>query len=248
MSNPGDAHQYGDSVGGRYDDLYEGILDTAGAVDFLSSLAAEGPVLELGIGTGRLALPMRARGLTVHGIDSSPAMIAELRAKPGGGGIDVAVGDFSRVSGPGGPYCLAFVAFNTIFALADTPAQIACFQRVADQLVAGGRFVVEAFVLDACDYRHGEAIKVRAMTAARVELQLGRYAPDTQILERVFVNIMDGQVTLHSANDAYASPRELDLMAAMAGLSLDQRWQDWHQTPFTATSAQHVSVYSKQQP
>jgi hypothetical protein len=181
----------------------------------------------------------------VGGIDSSPEMVAQLRAKPGGDAIQVAVGDFSATSAPGGPFALTVLAFNTIFALGDTDAQIACFERVAADLLPGGRFVVEAFVVDPRMFHHGQAIDIRTMTAEHVELQLMRYEETRGRINRVLLNVRGGTVNLHSVNDAYAAPRELDLMARMAGLLLESRWADWNRSPFTAESTRHVSVYAK---
>jgi predicted TPR repeat methyltransferase len=221
------------------------VPETAQAVDRLAELADGGAVCELGIGTGRLALPLVARGLPMSGVDSSPEMVAQLRAKPGGEAIRIAVGDFSATSAPGGPFALTVLAFNTIFAVGDTEAQIACFERVAAELSPGGRFVVEAFVLDPRMFHHGQALDIRTMTAEHVELQLMRYDQPTGRIDRVLLNVRGGTVDLHSVNDTYVAPRELDLMARMAGLTIESRWANWNQSPFTAESTRHVSVYAK---
>jgi SAM-dependent methyltransferase len=245
MADQHDPSLYGELVAAAYDELYADAPETLTAVDRLAELAGEGPVYELGIGTGRLALPLVRRGLTVHGIEGAEAMVAILRAKPHGDEIPVTIGDFCEVAAPGGPFSLAFLAFNTIFAVSSTSAQIACFAQVSQQLRVGGYFVVEAFVLHPQDFHHGRAIEIRAMSADRVELQLAEYDADQQKLNRVFLNVIDGKVKLHVANDTYATPRELDLMAMMAGLELQERWSDWTKSSFSAQSTRHVSVYVK---
>jgi SAM-dependent methyltransferase len=245
MSEAHDPELYGKVVADKYDVLYADDPETLPAVERLRELSQEGPVYELGVGTGRLALPLAERGLEVHGTESSEMMVSKLRAKPMGDKIRITIGDFSKVAPPGGPFSLAFLVFNTIFAVADTSDQIACFDLVGQQLSAGGRFVIEAFVVDPQSFRHGRAIEIRTMTAQRVELQLAEYDAVQQKLHRVFLNVLDGEINLHAANDTYATPRELDLMARMAGLDLDQRWSDWTGTPFATDSTRHISVYKK---
>jgi Methyltransferase domain len=245
MAEQHDPELYGAAVADQYDDLYAYSPDTLAAVECLAELAGGGPACELGVGTGRLALPLVERDLTVHGIESSEAMLSKLRDKPRGNEVMVTLGDFSHVVAPGGPFSLAFLAFNTIFAVASTSAQIACFANVSRQLAVGGRFVIEAFVLDWRDFSHGRAVEVRSMSADHVELQLAEYDDDRQKLTRVLLNVRDGKINLHAANDTYATPRELDLMARMAGLVLDQRWSDWKRAPFTSRSTRHVSIYVK---
>ncbi len=172
-------------------------------------------------------------------------MISKLRARPRGDEVQVTVGDFSSVVPPGGPFALAFVVFNAIFAVEGIEAQIACFHKVSEKLSPGGRFVIEAFVVDPRDFRHGRAIEIRTMSAERVELQLAEYDAVAHKLRRVFLNVLDGETKLHVANDTYATPGELDLMARMAGLELEHRWSDWQGSPFTSDSTRHISVYVK---
>jgi SAM-dependent methyltransferase len=246
MPLPGhDPSAYGAGVADDYDAIYGDLPETTESIERLAELAEHGPLLELGIGTGRIALPLAQKGLDVHGIEASEAMVAKLRGKPAGRDIPVALGDFAEVTAPGGPYTLACLNFNTIFALPGPEEQIRCFRRVAEKLVPRGRFVIEAFVADPEDYRHGHAVEVRNVSAERVELQLARYDPVNQRIERVLINISEAGTHLHAANDAYASPRELDLMARIAGLELEQRWEDWRRSQFTAQSRQHVTVYRK---
>jgi SAM-dependent methyltransferase len=238
-----DPTAYGAAVADVYDDLYgDDLFDTDGAVGCLLELAGKGPVLELGVGTGRLALPLAAAGLRVHGIDASEAMLDRLRAKPGGADIGLTVADFSEFALPE-TFSLAVLAINTIFALPDQDAQVRCFACVAAHLEPGGCFVVEAFVPNPARFQHGQSIRVRTMTAGRVVLDVARIDEATQFMYTSQVHLRDGDIRVHAANHRYAWPSELDLMARLAGLQLEDRWQDWSRTPFSAGSQSHVSIY-----
>ena len=240
-----DPTAYGAGLADVYDDLYGGdVLDTEGAVRRLSQLAAGGSVLELGVGTGRLALPLAAGGLRVHGIDASAAMLDRLRAKPGGSGVSLTQSDFSAFE-LSERFTLAVLAFNTIFALPDQDAQVRCFQCVAAHLDPGGCFVVEAFVPNPTRFQDGQSVRVRAMTDGHVALDVARIDPATQFMYTTQVHLRDSGVRLHAANHRYAWPCELDLMARLAGLTLEARCEDWKGTPFTGTSQFHVSVYRR---
>jgi SAM-dependent methyltransferase len=239
-----DGSAYATGLAEDYDELYEH-LPVDAVVEVIAGLMGDGPALELGAGTGRLTIPLSQRGFEVHGIEASKEMIDILHSKPGGSEIEVAQGDFSQVDGPGGPYSVAFLTFNTIFALPDADQQIRCFERVAAQLQEGGRFVLEAFVVQPARFQNGTSIQAREMSDDRLELEISQYDPVDQQLRRVFLNVVGGSVRLHSANDAYASPRELDLMARFAGFTLESRWADWDRSPFDANSTGHVSVYRK---
>ena len=240
-----DPTAYGAALADVYDDLYDdGVLDTAGAVRCLSALAGSGPVLELGIGTGRLALPLAAGGLRVHGIDASAAMLDRLRAKPGGTDIEVTLGDFSEFE-LARRFRLAVLAFNTIFALPDQDAQVRCFERVGAHLEPGGCFVVEAFVPDPARFQEAQSVRLRDMGDGHVALDVARIDPVAQFMYTTQVHLRESGVRLHAANHRYAWPAELDLMARLGGLHLENRWQDWDRTPFSASSRFHVSVYRK---
>ena len=239
-----DPTAYGASIADDYDALYEGVLDTEVAVDRLAELATEGPVLELGIGTGRLALPLAARGLAVHGVEASPAMVERLRAKPGGAEIPVTLGDFTDVT-VAGPFSLVVLAFNTVFALSGDDAQVACFHTAARHLRPGGRFVVEAWVLDPARFVDGTAVAVRLLTDDRLSLDTARIDAGGERMETVQVVFGDGAVRLLPANHTYAGPRELDLMARSAGLRREHRWAGWDRRPFDVGSRAHVTVYRK---
>jgi SAM-dependent methyltransferase len=240
------ADAYGEAMADVYDEWYAGVSDVDATVDALTRLVATaggGRVLELGVGTGRLALPLAARGLQVTGVDVSPAMIARLTAKPGGDGIDLVVGDMAEDL-PEGPFSLVFVAFNTFFGLTSREAQTRCFAEVADRLEPHGVFVVEAFVPDDEIIGGGARIEVRSMSADRVVLTVSRHDASTQRAEGQFVELTEaGGVRLRPWSLRYAPPAELDAMADEAGLALDQRWSAWDETPFTSDSSHHVSLY-----
>ena len=240
---------YGDRIADVYDSWAGVPADSDDAVAFLAERAGGGPVLELGIGTGRIALPLAARGLEVQGVDASERMVARLRAKPGGDRIPVAVGDFAEVGAlPLGPaaFSLVLVVFNTFFALPDQEAQVRCFAGVAARLAPGGAFVIEAFVPDVARFQQGRH-HVAALDVGVERVRLDVSVHD-QVEQRVRAQhvVLDAEgVRLYPVQIRYAWPSELDLMARMAGLRLDERWSDWRAEPFTAQSTRHVSVYRK---
>jgi SAM-dependent methyltransferase len=202
-------------------------------------------VLELGIGTGRLALPLAARGLEVHGIDSSDAMVQRLRAKPGGADLSVVLGDFADVAtAVDGGFAVVLVAFNTLFNLATEEAQRRCFVNVAARLRPGGSFVVEAFVPDESPGDDGR-VTPSVVEADRVVLQVTRRDVDQQTVSGNTVSITERGIRLRPWLIRYAAPAELDAMASAAGLTLAERWSDWHGSAFDGESAQHVTVYRK---
>lgn len=246
MPNGYDPTAYGASIADVYDDLYnDDAMATAAAVRCLRDLAGDGAVLELGVGTGRLALPLAAAGLRVHGIDASRKMLDRLAMKPGGSEVDVTLADFSSFDVPG-PFALAALVFNTIFALPDQDAQVRCFECVADHLEPGGCFVVEAFVPNPARFSEGQTVRLKMMTPERVALEVARIDPVTQFMYTTQVDLREGSgMRFHAVNHRYAWPAELDLMARIAGLRLENRWQDWDRTAFTAESQFHVSVYRK---
>lgn len=236
---------YGDRIAEVYDDLHAWQLDTESAVEALAGLAGEGPVLELGVGTGRLALPLVERGLEVHGVDASEAMVAKLREKPGGARVPVAVGDFADVPAPGGPYSMVFVAFNTFFGLLTQEAQVRCFRGVAGRLAEGGVFVLEAFVPDVARFDRGQRVDARVVEADRVQLEVSRHDAAAQRVDSQVIVATDGGLRLYPVRIRYAWPSELDLMGRLAGLELRHRWGGWRKEPFTADSLRHVSVYAR---
>ena len=201
-------------------------------------------VLELGVGTGRLALPLAARGLEVHGVDSSPAMLARLRAKPGGDGVGVVEGDFADVGTiVDGEYDLVLLAFNSLFELLDQDAQCRCVAGAAARLSAGGVFVVEALAPELT--RLEQSLTVTSLAADEVVLQATSHDPLSQVVRGHDVVLAEGGVRLLPWAIRYASVPEVDLMARLAGLELRERWGGWQREPFTAASNRHVSVYSR---
>ncbi len=244
MTNHGPS-TYGDEIAEVYDDLYEA-YDPA-AISTLVELSAHGPVLELGIGTGRLAIPLAMRGVPVHGVDASLAMVQRLRAKPGGAEIPVTIADFSTVA-LADRFQLVFVAFNTIFTLPSQEEQVRCFQSVASLLREGGLFVIEAFVPDLGRFERGQRLAVWRIERDAVWLEASRHAGDTQVVDSQLVRLSGAGVRLFPLRIRYAWPAELDLMARTAGLRLRERWSGWRKQPFSADSGSHVSVYERSGP
>ena len=228
---------FGERVAARYDESAEVMFD-AGAVDpvvdLLVELAGSGRALELGIGTGRIALPLARRGVPVHGIELSKAMAARLRAKPGGEDIGVTIGDFSTTT-VDGTFSVAYLVWNTIMNLTTQDAQVACFRNVAAHLEPGGCFVIEVGV------GGGEPLRVFDLTDTHVGID--EYEAATQRLVSHHFNLVDGRWERLSIPFRSASPGELDLMAELAGMSLRERWSGWKREPFTSDSRKHVSVW-----
>jgi hypothetical protein len=212
------------------------------AVRFLAELAGTGAALELGIGTGRIAIPLRRRGVRVHGIDLSPDMVAQLQAKPGTSDIGVTIGDFATTS-VGGTFRLAYLVRNTIMNLTTQDGQLACFHNVAAHLEPGGCFVIEVTVPALQRLPPGET--VRAFTVTPTHLGFDEYDVASQGLISHHYWVVDGLLEVFSAPFRYVWPSELDLMARLAGMTLRERWSDWTGTPFTSDSTAHVSVWEK---
>lgn len=239
-----DAASYGEGIADVYDDLPTHPADADAAAAYLAELAGPGPALELAIGTGRIALPLTRRGVAVSGIDASPAMVARLRAKPGGDGIPVTIGDFADVD-VDGRFALVFVVYNTFFALLDQPTQQRCFERVAEHLAPDGRFVIEAFVPDTSRFERHQHVEVRHVGAEGALLSLSRHRPTTQRVDTLLVRLGDDGTRTWPVHIRYSYPSELDLMAVHAGLQLEHRWGGWAREPYTDDSVRHVSVYNR---
>jgi SAM-dependent methyltransferase len=212
------------------------------AVDFLYRLANGGRALELGIGTGRIALPLAERGVRVHGIDMSRAMVARMRAKPGGDAVGVTIGDFAttRVNGT---FRVAYLVFNTIMNLTTQAAQVACFRNAAAHLEPGGCFVVEVGVPDLRRLPPGD--RFHAYDVSDRHWGVDEFDVATQGLISHHIDVVDGRLESFSTPFRYVWPAELDLMAEMAGMRLRERWEDWTRRPFTNESDKHVSVWEK---
>ncbi len=239
---PYTAETYGENVADVYDEWYED-YDHA-AIGLLTELAHGGRALELGIGTGRFALPLTAAGVEVHGLDASPSMLARLLAKPGGDRVPVSVGDFAQVN-VAGEFALVYIVFNTFFALLTQADQVRCFRNVAAHLAPDGCFALEVFVPDMTLFTRGQSSNVNQISTERVILDVAQHDPATQRVTAQHMIITDGQVRLYPIQIRCAWPAELDLMAQLAGLRLRERWSDWQRAPFTADSTKHVSVYER---
>jgi SAM-dependent methyltransferase len=239
---------FGEPVAAKYDDdaadmFAPEVVDPV--VDFLAGLAGQGAALELGIGTGRIALPLSGRGVPVHGIDLSAAMVARLRAKPGADKIGVTVGDFATTT-VDGRFSVAYLVFNTIGNLTTQDEQVACFQNAAAHLEPGGCFVIETGVPDLQRLPPGET--VRAFDVSPTHLGFDEYDVATQGLISHHYTLVDGRREVFSLPLRYVWPAELDLMARLAGMTLRERWSDWDRSPFTSESRRHVSVWEKPGP
>jgi SAM-dependent methyltransferase len=234
---------YGDRWAAVYDE-HHAQMDPEPAVDFLSALAGGGRVLELAIGTGRVALPLAARGITVEGVDASAAMVEQLRAKPGGEAIPVAIGDMAEVP-VSGRFRLVYLVFNSLFGLLSQARQAQCFGNVARVLEPGGMFVVECFVPDLTRFDRDQSIRTRAVTEDSAIVELSRLdAVEQRIITQIVT--LDGHgVHLRPVALRYSWPAELDLMAELAGLRLRERHGGWDRQPFRNNSSSHVSVYQE---
>lgn len=237
---------YGDRIAAVYDAWVAPSVDatTEHAVAFLADIAGSGRALELGIGTGRIALPLAERGVTVSGIDASDAMLGQLRAKPGGDTIPVSLGNFADVA-MDGPYRLIYVVFNTFFALLSQEEQVRCFANVASKLTAEGAFVVEAFVPDPSMFDRGQRVSATRVELDRVQLNAIQHDAVNQRTTTQYVHIGKEGIMLLPVQLRYAWPSELDLMARLAGLVLAARYGGWQREPFTSTSPSHVSVFTR---
>lgn len=235
---------YGDRVADVYDDLYGDTFDIDGTLQTLEGLAAGGRVLELGIGTGRVALPLARKGVEIHGVDSSEAMVERMRAKPGGSDIPVTIGDFGEVPVEGS-FDLVFIVFNTLFALGSQDEQITCFENVARRLSDDGLFLIECFVPDLTRFDRNQRVSVGGMKVDGVMVDCALHNPAEQSVFSQHVLISEQGTRLVPVRLRYAYPSELDLMARLTGLRLRDRWGGWRHQPYGSDSQTHVSVYEK---
>ena len=231
---------YGEHVAGVYDEWYSDY--DSDAIDALAELAHGGRALELGIGTGRIALPLSAKGVEVHGVDAAASMISRLRGKPGADRIPVTQGSFSDVPVEG-EFALGYIVFNTFFALSSQDEQVRCFRNVAAHLSRDGCFVMEAFVPDLNRFTGGQVNWATKVTADEVQLDVGQHDAAAQRVISQKVVLTEGNVRLYPVQIRYAWPSELDLMAQLAGLHLRERWSNWKREPFSSESMHHISIY-----
>ena len=237
---------FDERIAKRYEDFWPDLFEPAvvdSAVNFLAERARTGDALELGIGTGRLALPLSGRGVRVHGIELSPEMVAELQAKPGADDIGVTVGDFATAN-VAGTFTLAYLVRNTIMNLTTQDEQVACFRNAAAHLEPGGCFVIEVIVPGLQRLPPGETIQ--PFTVTPTHLGFDEYVDlVAQKSSSHHYWVIDGRLETFSAPFRYVWPSELDLMARLAGMKLRERWSDWNREPFTSESRSHVSVWEK---
>lgn len=232
---------FGPEVAARYDEDLRG--DEAETVEFLAAMAGEGPALELAIGTGRIALPLSAKGVRVDGIEQSEAMVERLRAKPGGAELDVAIGDMATVELPH-RFSLVYLVFNTIHNLLTQDAQVRCFENAARHLDRDGVFVVETGV-PWRGPREGAYVEVPSVSLEEVRVSPHTYDAMTQVLDINHLRLSASGITMTPISLRLVYPSELDLMARIAGLRLRHRWAGWRHEPFTHESRRHVSVYER---
>jgi SAM-dependent methyltransferase len=242
---PDEDGYFGERVAARYDtsaaDMFApGVVDPV--VDLLAGLAGNGRALELGIGTGRIALPLAERGVPVHGVELSKAMAARLRAKPGGEQIGVTIGDFATTTVPG-TFSVTYLVFNTIMNLTTQAAQVACFRNVAAHLEPGGCFVIEVGVPSLRRLPPGETI--RAFHLSETRWGIDEFDVAAQGLTSHHFMVVDGRLERNSIPFRYVWPGELDLMAELAGMRLRDRFGGWQREPFTGESTSHVSIWEK---
>lgn len=247
MTQPYEPSTYGDRIAEYYDDWVAHAIpqDIDQTVNVLADLVGEGPVLELGIGTGRIALPLAAKGVEVHGIDASTRMVHEMRRKPQAELIRVVMDDFATFALEQ-RFSLIFVVFNTFFALLTEEAQRSCFRSVAAHLRSGGRFLLEVFVPDLSRFDRGQRISVRRIETDLVHIDASLLDEERQRVNSQHIVISEGETRLFPVQLRFAWPDQLDKMAADAGLVLENRWSSWNREPFSESSGIHISVYKKE--
>jgi SAM-dependent methyltransferase len=230
-------------MAGVYDRFYEPV-DVEVRMDLLEELAAGGRALELGIGTGEFALPLAARGVEVHGIDISEAMVEQLRAKEGGARLPVTIGNFADVEVEG-KFSLIYVLNNTLFMLTEQEEQVRCFANAAARLGESGVLLVDAFVPDVTRFDRGQEVRARLPDLETVRLDVSTHDPMEQLVDFRHVLVREDGIQVFPARLRYIWPSEMDLMARLAGFRLRERWGDWRRGRFTSTSGAHVSVYER---
>jgi SAM-dependent methyltransferase len=236
-----------ETFGELYADEYDALHDpgtTEGTAQVIAELAGSGRILELAIGTGRIALPLARAGHRIAGIDGSPDMGAKLRGKPGGEAIPVTIGDFADVAVEG-PFEHVFLVFNTLFNLPSQDDQVRCFRNVSRRLADGGTFLVEAFVPDLSGFAGGQRVRTARLDGTSVWLEAAVHDPVRQVIAYQRIRIGEDGVRLAPLPMRYAWPSEIDLMARLAGLSLAERWGGWDRRAFDAGCTMHVSIYRK---
>lgn len=238
-----DETTYGERFVDVYDDWYGSITDTEACVEAVARLAAGGPVLELGVGTGRLAIPLAQCGLEVTGVDASPSMLAALAAKPGGDAVEAVLGDMTDPPVGDRRFSVVFVAYNTLFNLVTVDGQRACLANAARHLAPGGCVAIEAFVPDVSGAAE-DSVVPKHVTADKVVLSVSRQDPDRQEVVGQYVDISEAGIRLRPWHIRWSTPDQLDAMAADVGLRLADRWSSWSGETFDQHAASHISLYS----
>ncbi|MEP6658510.1 MAG: class I SAM-dependent methyltransferase [Acidimicrobiales bacterium] len=244
LENGGAAGAYGQAMADIYDEWFAAVSDVTATVKRIVGWLQNGPpgpVLELGIGTGRVALPLAAAGVDVFGVDASPAMLARLRAKPGGADLPVTLADMAGPE-PSGPFALVLVAYNTLFNLTTAEAQQQCISNAAARLMPGGRLVIEAFVPDP-GAPASEEVTIRSADPEGVVVSVSRHHPATQTADGEYVEVSATDVIRRPWRILYATTDQLDTMATRAGLTKEGRWADWSDAPFSPDSNHHVTSF-----
>ncbi len=241
-----DETTYGERIAEVYDLFYGRRGNPETVADFLAPLAGKRRALELGIGTGRIAIPLAARGVRLMGIDTSPAMVAKMRDKPGGADIPVVMGNFADVKISGGGFGLVYIAFSTLFALRNQDEQLRCFQHVAKRILPAGAFVVEAFNPDHSILAQRQRVTAVEVGTDHALLDLATNDVVNQTIRAQHILFTAGGVQMYPVQLRFAYPSELDLMARLSGMRLRERYGGWDRSPFTAASPVHVSVYELQ--
>ncbi|MGW8226314.1 MAG: class I SAM-dependent DNA methyltransferase [Anaerolineales bacterium] len=231
---------YGENIAQVYDQWYTGFDPKS--VSTLVELAKGGRALELGVGTGRIALPLSQAGIEVHGVDASPAMVAKLKAKSHGDDIRVSLGNFADVDVEG-QFDLIYIVFNTFFALTTQDDQMRCFSNVASHLSSQGVFLIEAFVPDMSRFDNNQTVRVMAIEENGSRLETSQIDPIQQQINQQLIHLSAEGIRTYPLKIRYAWPAELDLMARMAGLTLGYRWGNWHKDALTPEAGKHISVY-----
>ena len=231
---------YGENIAEVYDHWFADFDPKS--VSTLAELAQGGRALELGVGTGRIALPLSQAGIEVHGIDASPAMIAKLKAKPHGDDIQVSLGNFAEIDVEG-QFELIYILFNTFFALTTQEEQVRCFSNVASHLSSQGVFLIEAFIPDMSRFDNHQTVRVMAIEEKGCRLETSQVDPIQQQITQQLIHLSAEGIDTYPLKIRYAWPAELDLMARMAGLALSYRWLNWHKDALTPEAGKHISVY-----
>lgn len=239
-----DPRLYGARWAEHYDEWHAGLMDDEGALTALAKLAGDDPVLEFGVGTGRLAVPLAERGCDIVGVDISEDMLAKLREKPGGAKVTTVAGDMTTVRVER-EFGLAFIAFNSIFVLGTQREQVELFRNAAAHLRPGGRFVLETVVISGASSGDRGKVSVMKVEADRLTLSAGLVDPITSFYEGTWVVMEPNGTSFYPIHGRHVTHQEMDLMAELAGMERENRWGDWKGTPFDAHSRLHVSIYRK---